>query len=118
LILILSAYLSLECGSRDQAWFLKQLRGGFAGALGEALGELLELNAAILSKDAAAVREWMTANGARYEAVAAYHLLIGHHHLVEGRLEEAAKAYRKALAIDPRNEDALLALSRLDPDEK
>jgi tetratricopeptide (TPR) repeat protein len=102
----------------DQAWFLKQLAGGFSGALGEALGDFLELNAAILSKDTAAVRAWTTANGARYDTVAAYHLLLGHHHLVEGRLEDAAKSYRRALAIDPRSEDALSALSRLDPDRK
>lgn len=99
----------------DDAWFLKQLRGGFAGALGEALGDLLELNASILSRDAAAVRRWSEVNGARYESVAAYHLLLGHHHLVEGRLEEASKAYRKVLALEPKNEDALSALSRLSP---
>jgi hypothetical protein len=98
----------------DQSWFLEQMLGGFAQSFSESLQDLLKLSAAITARNTPAVDALVKEFGQKYETISAYHVLMGHREMFEGRLVSARQYYVRALELEPKNTEAQEVLNQLD----
>ena len=98
----------------DRNWFLEQMLGGFAQSFSESLQDLLKLSAAITARNSNLVDSLIKEFGQKYETISAYHVLLGHREVFEGRLDAARRFYVRALELEPKNTEAQEVLNQLD----
>lgn len=94
-------------------WFDEALRGPNAGALNQALRDLLRLQSHILAQRNADVENTINQLKQKFENVSIFHSLVGNYYYLRNNTKSAAEAYERALILDGNNEEAKQMLNIL-----
>jgi len=103
----------------DESTSKSLLRGAGSGAINAAVSDLLELQTEMLYTDNdKRIEELLRVASQKYADLSVFHTLYGAYSLNRKDLKRARESFRRALELDPKNEEASRMLGQLSKGRK